>query len=164
MSTLPSSEYTKELSKLLESGKYRLAVLRLPEAVSPSDIEGFQIDPLLNRITSATFKATSTNNTTNNAAESESLHLEIVPSINYSLLVPQSSGSLRPVNKLVEGWNVVKSLKGSGENGATYDMAVEDTSGIPQLPVIPQPSVILQKTQPQQELEPVKKKKRKVDQ
>lgn len=166
LSTLPSSQYIKELSKLLESGKYRLALLRLPENGSVSDIESFQVDSTTDRITSANFKSPAT--------EAESFHLEIASSINYSLLAQncEDDVSFKTINKTIEGWNVVKSLKVSGELSGSYDLACEDTSGIPVFPIVPQPSLVAGKLnfaasetsfQKDIEGEPVKKKKRKAE-
>lgn len=133
---LPVSEYTKELYKLLDSGKFRFALLRVPETMALPEIESFQTDSSTGRICSANFKTP--------LVAHESLRLEILKEVNYSLVAPDSeTGTFKSFLQSIEGWNVVKSLvKG---DSSQYDLACDNVSGIPQLPSVPQPSVVIGK-------------------
>ena len=159
----PDSDY----HKLKGLKNYRLALVRLPSSLDITCIKSFNIDPVTNRIASANF----TDNDDN-------LGLEIGSTeSNYSMFVPtpseQDDGregglSFQLSEKPIPVWNVVRTLNGNNPT----DLAAEDLSGIPSLPIIPQPDVVQQKLDHQTseytsppnaaELQP-QKKKRKTD-
>jgi len=158
----PDSDY----HKLKGLKNYRLALVRLPSSLDITCIKSFNIDPITNRIASANF--------TDN---DDDLGLEIGSTeSNYSMFVPtpseqddgrEGSLSFQLSEKPIPVWNVVRTLNGYKTNPT--DLAAEDLSGIPSLPIIPQPDVVQQKlghlSEPSPntaELQP-QKKKRKTD-
>jgi hypothetical protein len=134
----PDSDY----HKLKGLKNYRLALIRLPTSLDISCIKSFNIDPVSNRISSANF------------IDDEELCLEMNPTdSNYSIFLPVSNEqndkreeglAFQLLEKPIPVWNVARVSSVCTKTHLT-DLTAEDLSGIPTLPIIPQPDVVQQK-------------------
>jgi hypothetical protein len=124
--------------KLSDTKNYRLAMLRLPASINVACIKSFNINPATNRISSANF--------------TDDLHgydLEIsLEESNYTMFSPapgdqedEQGLSFTVSEKSIPIWNIVKTGSSSLKH---TDLTLEDTSGIPTLPIISQPDIVQQ--------------------